>query len=114
MKVVYDLIIIGSGPAGINSGIYAARYKLKTLIIGEINGGMAASAHEICNLISYKTIKGFEFAMKLKEQIEHLGVKIISKKVVDIKKDKLFEVNVEDEIFFSKKIIFATGSEKEN
>ena len=53
MSEQYELAIIGTGPAGMNAAIYAARYKLKTLVIGEVMGGMAAEAHEICNLFGF-------------------------------------------------------------
>ena len=45
----YDLIIIGAGSAALSAGLYAARYKLKTLIIGQIPGGTGGTAHEIQN-----------------------------------------------------------------
>jgi len=109
----YDLIIVGTGPAGMSAAVYAARYKLETLLIGDIHGGMAAEAHEIWNLISYKKIRGFELAIKLKEQVENLGVEILTKKVSSIKKNKnFFKIIVENENYYSKKIILATGSEK--
>ncbi len=111
-KKVWDLVIVGSGPAGVSAAVYAARYKLKAIVFGEIPGGMASEAYEICNLISYKKIKGFELAMKLKEQVEELGVQIIPKKVLNIEKKDLFEISTDKEKYFSKKILIATGNEK--
>ena len=49
----YDLIIIGTGPAGLTAGIYAGRYLLNTLIIGKLPGGMITEAHEVCNFPSH-------------------------------------------------------------
>ena len=51
---MYDLIIIGAGPAGIAAGIYAARKKLKTLLIAESIGGQPVIASEINNFIGFK------------------------------------------------------------
>lgn len=45
----YDVIIMGSGPAGLTAGIYSSRYKLDTLIIGKLNGGLMTETHKICN-----------------------------------------------------------------
>lgn len=109
---VYDIIIIGAGPAGLNAAVYAARYHLKTLVFGEILGGMAAEAYEICNFLTYDKIKGFELAMKMKDQVKNLGVDIKSNKVAGIVKKKYFEVKTKDNTYFAKKIILATGTHK--
>ncbi len=109
---LYDVIIIGAGPAGLNAAVYAARYRMKTIVFGEIAGGMAAGAYDICNFLSYKKIRGFELAMKMKEHVVHLGVEIKTSKVTDIRKNKYFEVMARDETYFAKKIILACGSDK--
>ena len=112
MDNVYDVIVIGAGPAGMNAAVYAARYHLRTLVIGEIFGGMAAKAYEICNFLTYDKIRGFELARKMKKQVENLGVEIKGEKVTKIAKKKLFEVGTHGETYFAKKIILATGTEK--
>lgn len=110
--ITYDLIIIGAGPAGLNAAVYAARYRLKTLVLGEITGGAAAKAYEICNFLTYKKITGFDLAMKMKEQVANLGVEIKSGKVKKISKSKFFEVKTHDKTYHAKKIILATGTEE--
>ena len=55
----YDLIIIGAGPAGLTATLYAARYKLNVLVIGELHGGTATKAHKICNFPSTVCITGY-------------------------------------------------------
>ncbi len=111
MNDVYDVIIVGAGPAGLNAAVYAGRYRLKTLVFGEITGGAAAKAYEICNFLTYKKIKGFELAMKMKEQVVNLGVEIRGEKVLKISLNKYFEVKTQDKTYFAKKIILATGTE---
>ena len=49
MNSVYDLIIIGAGPAGLNASLYASRYGLKNIIVGGIPGGLTSQIHEIGN-----------------------------------------------------------------
>jgi len=85
----YDLIIIGGGPAGLSAAIYAARYKLKTAVFSKTIGGIAATAHKICNYPSYKEIKGFELMQKFIKQTEDLGVSIFYNEIVNVKKQKL-------------------------
>ncbi|MEK7478321.1 MAG: FAD-dependent oxidoreductase [Patescibacteria group bacterium] len=64
---MYDLIIIGGGPAGISAGIYAARKKIKFLLITESFGGQSVVASEIQNWVGIKSISGFELAKKMEE-----------------------------------------------
>ncbi len=109
----YDLIIVGSGPAGLTAAVYAARYKIKTLVIGEQIGGLAAEANEICNFPSYKKISGVELTQKMREQVEDFGIEIKNSLVDSIEKfDSLFLVKTTSEEFKAKKIILTTGTEK--
>lgn len=109
----YDLIIIGAGPAGLTAAVYSARYKLKTLVIGKIIGGDAVRAYKIENFPSYKSIKGYEFAKRLKKQVEKLGMEIKLEKVEEVKKNKIFEVKTKENKYFCKKMIIATGVREE-
>ena len=111
--MIYDLIIIGAGPAGLTAAIYAARYKMNVLVIGEQIGGMVSEAHEICNFPTYKKITGTEFTKKLKEQVENLKVEIIYGVVTSIEKiDSLYTLKINLKEYSAKKIILAMGSEK--
>jgi len=109
---MYDLIIIGGGPAGITAGIYAARKKLNTFLITKEFGGQASKAHEIGNWPGIFLTTGIDL---IKNFVEHLkkfdiGIKE-GKNVRNIeKKDKLFEVILEDgEKLETKAIIIASG-----
>jgi thioredoxin reductase (NADPH) len=118
----HELVIIGGGPAGLSAGIYAARYKLDTLIIAREAGGMAASAHKICNFPSYNEISGAELTGKMLEHVSSLKVPIeydnvekIEKKITKGKsngKDEIFEITTgSKKKYLAEKIIFAAGSE---
>lgn len=73
---MYDLIIIGSGPAGMTAGIYAARREMKTLIIGKEVGGQMVWASEIENYPGFEKINSFELINKFKQQTLNFGVQM--------------------------------------
>ncbi|MBU4348243.1 FAD-dependent oxidoreductase [Patescibacteria group bacterium] len=66
---MYDLVIIGGGPAGISAAIYASRKKIKFILITESFGGQSSVASEIQNWIGTKSISGFELAKKMEEHL---------------------------------------------
>jgi len=107
----YDLIIIGAGPAGLTAAVYAARYKLNVLIISRDSGGLAATAHKICNYPSYPEVSGFDLMQKFVKQVEELKVPVIYEDVHKIEKVKeKFIVSTVNKKYKSKKIIFAIGT----
>lgn len=84
---MYDLIIIGGGPAATAAGVYAGRKKLKTLIITEAFGGQSLVSDSIENWIGNKKITGFELAKMLEEHLraqEEIEIKM-PEKVVSVK-----------------------------
>jgi thioredoxin reductase (NADPH) len=73
----YDAIIIGAGPAGLTSGIYLSRSKLRTLIINEGTvGGQMVLTHEIANYPGVETISGYQLANIMKKQAKNFGCEI--------------------------------------
>lgn len=107
---MYDLIIIGAGPAGMTAGIYAARREMKTLIIGQEIGGQVMWATEIENYPGFKSIQAYELISKMKEQVEGLGVSINNAEVKKIeKKEDYFEIFTEKEKLEAKTIVIAMG-----
>lgn len=66
---MYDVIVIGAGPAGVAAGIYSARKKLKTLVLTELIGGQSAVSATIENWIGDVSIPGYEFAKKLETHL---------------------------------------------
>lgn len=72
-KNLYDLIIIGGGPAGLTAGIYASRRNLKTLIITKNIGGQASNASWVENYPGFEKVNGFELMQKFQKQAESFG-----------------------------------------
>ena len=85
-KNKYPLIIIGTGPAGLTASIYASRFKIDNLLIGEALGGLAFEAHKICNFPTEKEISGMELVSKMQEHVKELGASIATDRVVGIDK----------------------------
>lgn len=111
--MLYDLIILGGGPAGIAAGIYAARKKLKTLLIAESFGGQSVVAAQINNFIGFKSVSGIEMKNILEEHLRsHKEIEIKEGARVDeIKKsDAGFSIFVGGEQFKTKTVLVALGS----
>ena len=110
---IFDVIVIGGGPAGLTAGIYLARAKVKTLILNEgIAGGQMVLTHEIANYPGVENINGYQLSSVMKKQAESFGCSIRTNiKVTSISLDneeKVIEVNGKDE-YKSKAVILATG-----
>ncbi len=108
---MYDLIIIGSGPAGMTAGIYATRREMKTLIIGKEVGGQMVWASEIENYPGFEKINAFDLINKFKQQTTGLGVEMKDDEVKKIErtKDETFLIHTNRETFEGKTVIVAMG-----
>ena len=112
----YDLVIIGAGPAGYSAAIYASRYRLKTLVIGELVGGLITEAHLVCNYPGYESISGIDLMVKFQDQALKNGAQELNDRVIDLQNIGNAE-NSEFQIktsrsgeFKARNIILATGS----
>ena len=112
MKNQYPLIIIGAGPAGLAASIYASRYRINHLIIGEALGGLAFEAHKICNFPTEQEISGMKLIEKIEKHVEFLGNSMIADKVISIHKtNNLFKVTTQkNKEFIAKTILLANGT----
>ncbi len=114
--MIYDLIILGGGPAGVSASVYAARKKLKTLFITSEFGGQSTVSEKIYNWIGSPEIGGMELADNFKKHVtanvgEDLEVKEGSKAILVSKKDDNFIVKTDsDEEYEGKTILISTGS----
>ena len=110
---MYDIIIIGAGPAGLTAAIYARR-ALKNILILEAKtyGGQIISTTEIENYPVAPHISGVEFATKLYQQVTDLGAEIIYEKVINLNDHGDFkEVITPQNTYTAKAVIIATGSD---
>jgi alkyl hydroperoxide reductase subunit F len=109
---MYDLVIIGGGPAAMTAAIYAARKVLKTLVVAKEQGGQLLLTRDIENWPGTIKIGGFELAESFRKHVEHYGVEQrIGTEVVEIrKKNGDFEVlTAEGEAIVAKVVLIATG-----
>jgi len=109
--MLYDLIIIGGGPAGITAGIYAARKKLKTLLITKEWGGQVIKATEIENWPGTKKISGMDLIKQMAEHLKQFEIEIKeNKEVIDLdKKGDNFSIRDNDQEYETKAVVIATG-----
>ena len=77
---MYDLIIIGAGPAGLSAAIYASRARLNAIVIEQnyVNGGQIIDTYEIDNYPGLPGLSGMDLAMKMAEHAEKLGVTTVN------------------------------------
>lgn len=112
---MYELIIIGGGPAGAAAGVYAARKRIKTLLITESWGGQSADSVGIENWIGTVKISGMEFGKVLKAHVAHYSADSVdihdSEKVLKVvKSESGFKVETNNGEYNSKTVLVATGS----
>lgn len=114
MEVIYDLIIIGAGPAGLAASIYASRYGVKHLVLGEILGGQISETHEIDNYPGLENMTGFEFAQKWGHHAQKYGVEIKPLRVDSVMKDEnIFILALANqETLKTRAVLLATGTRR--
>jgi thioredoxin reductase (NADPH) len=111
---MYDVIIIGGGPAGLTAGLYTSRARLKSLLIEKgFAGGQVTTTEWIENYPGFEEgISGAELSQKMEKQATKFGLEIIQGAVIDISlNDRIKKVNLEDNNRYeARSIILATGS----
>lgn len=83
---MYDLVIIGSGPAGLSAAVYAKRAGLNTLVLEKsaMSGGQVLTTYEVDNYLGLPGINGFDLGMKFREHADHMGVEFAEAEVLEI------------------------------
>lgn len=111
---MYDLIIIGAGPAGLTCGIYAKRANLNVLVIEKMApGGQVVLTNEVENYPGFSKIKGFELAKNMTKSYTDLGGELKFQTVNKIEKqpDNTYKLYLKyDEVLHSKTVVIATGA----
>jgi len=108
---MYDLIIIGAGPAGITASVYAARKKINFLVISEDIGGQTAWSGDIENYTGYQFISGSDLASKFEEHLREYKITLKeSESVLELKEEKgFFSVKTNKAVYQTRSLIIASG-----
>lgn len=108
---MYDIIIIGGGPAGLTAALYTCRANKKTLVIEkETFGGQITFSPKVENIPGFISLTGNEFAEKLVEQVLEQGADVESCEVLEIKDGDIKTVVTDDSEYQCKAVIIATGA----
>ena len=115
--MLYDLIILGGGPAGVAGGVYAARKRLKTLVIAKEIGGQSIVSDNIQNWIGTVSIPGIELGKSLKKHLLAYADDVLTLKEGELaskleKKGDYFAVTTNKETYETKSILITTGSRR--
>lgn len=107
---MYDIIIIGAGPAGLTAALYARRANKKVLVLeAKSYGGQIINANKVENYPGIANISGFDLATNMYNQVKEIGAEIKFETALHIDKDK--NVTTNEGIYQAKSIILATGAE---
>jgi len=110
---VYDVVIIGAGPAGLTAAIYCVRSGLRVQVIGKTVGGQIAEASLVENYPGLKAVSGFELAKRIAEQAESLGIDVLMDEVVGVEQvgDAFIIKTAASGDFKCRAVILAIGAE---
>lgn len=111
--MIYDVIIIGSGPAGLTAAIYGKRAGMNLLVIEKqpMSGGQILNTYDVDNYPALPGIGGFELGMKFKEHADKAGAVIVSEDIREVQlKDKVKTIITNKNTYEAKTVILATGA----
>ena len=110
---MYDIIIIGSGPAGLSAAIYAQRACLDTIVIEKngISGGQVLNTWEVDNYPGFPGVTGFELSKQFREHANKLGARVVQDEVVQVElSGNVKKVVCEEETYEARCVILASGA----
>ena len=111
--MMYDMIIIGSGPAGLAAAIYGQRAKLSVLVIEKqpMSGGQIINTYDVDNYPGMPGVGGFELAMKFREHADGLGMQVVSAEVQSVETSgEVKRVVTNDGTYEGRTLVIATGA----
>jgi len=112
-ETIYDLAIIGGGPAGMSAGIYAGRYRLKTVLLTKDIGGTCNTAHTVENYPGFKSISGAELMKKFKDHLDDYDVEVKLEEVQGIIKEQGKYILISKKgKYKAKSVILALGTQR--
>jgi thioredoxin reductase (NADPH) len=111
---LYELVIIGAGPAGLSASVYASRFGIKHIVFGGLAGGIVSEAHLVDNYLGIEDISGFDLSQKFLKHAKKYGTEIIPGIVKEVKRveKNLFEVIFSDKKILTKTILLAAGTKR--
>ncbi len=111
---LYDVFIIGAGPAGLSAALYSARLGLKAVVVGEEIGGALTDAGEVDDYPAVMAVQGPDLAKRFEEHVRKYGVPIVRDKVVKVfKEGNEYRVSLLDGVTYrAKTVIVAVGSRR--
>lgn len=115
--MIYDVAILGAGPAGLTAGIYTARQGMSVILIAKNLGGqMTQKAVAIENYPGFENISGLDLIQKMEFQVQFLKIPIKNEEFVGLEKNNdIFKIILKnEEIIESRSIILASGSQPRN
>ncbi len=114
LNKIYDIAIVGSGPAAFSASIYASRYKLSNIVFGNLLGGTISEAHKVCNYPGVSDVSGYDLAMNFYNQANELGGEYSTSRITDIHKEKdIFRlISDTQKEYFAKTIILGIGTNR--
>ncbi len=108
--MLYDLTIIGAGPAGITAAIYAARKKVSLLVIASEIGGQVVNNLKVENYTGYQEISGPELVKRFKDHLDEFKFDFAEEEAEKVSKEDYFNIKVKNNSYKSKAVIIATGA----
>jgi|Deesub1362A_J573_1020465.scaffolds.fasta_scaffold00023_105 thioredoxin reductase (NADPH) len=111
LKEIYDIAIIGSGPVGLASAMYAGRLDMKTVVFGDLLGGAITLTDIVENYPGFKSISGSELADRLIEHAKEYNAEFIEGMVERVEPyEDVYRLISRGDKYFSKTVLFATGT----
>ncbi|MSU76335.1 thioredoxin reductase [Patescibacteria group bacterium] len=110
---VYDVAVIGAGPAGLSASVYLSRYKLSNLVLGPEYGGYVSTTHLVEDYLGFLTVSGLELADHFTKHAQNYqDAEVVADKVTEMKQNgKLFDLKTwNGKEYQARSVLIATGT----